>query len=48
MNTNAAGGGIRMGYQVGGAVRDCNIIANLGINTLNFDTIVSEALIGGH
>ena len=33
INTNAAGGGIRLGGTVGGAIRDCTITANKGIST---------------
>lgn len=42
VNPNPLGGGIRLGYAEGAAIRDCNIIANQGINTTNID-----ALIGG-
>lgn len=36
-NTNAAGGGIRIGACEGAAVRNCNVTANLGINTASYD-----------
>lgn len=37
VNTNAAGGGIRLGYCVGASIRDCNVTANQGINTASSD-----------
>src|SRR5262249_23233943 len=40
INTNPAGGGIRLGYSVGGAIRNCNIVANKGINTVNIDALI--------
>lgn len=39
-NTNATGGGIRIGFTVGGAVRDCIVTANRGINTASDDSVV--------
>lgn len=39
-NTNATGGGIRIGFCVGAAVRDCIVTANLGINTASDDVMV--------
>lgn len=43
-NTNALGGGIRLGGNVvEGAVRDCVITANKGVNTYNSDTDPSFA-----
>ena len=41
VNTNATGGGIRFGLCVGGAIRDCNVTANLGINTGNTNELGS-------
>src|ERR1043165_9327660 len=37
INTHATGGGIRFGQVEGGAIRNCNITANRGINTVNID-----------
>jgi len=37
INSNALGGGIRIGGCVGAAVRDCDITANFGIDTDNSD-----------
>ena len=37
VNTNPAGGGIRIGVCVGGAVRNCVITANQALNTCNDD-----------
>lgn len=37
INNHATGGGIRIGYCVGAAVRDCIVTANLGINTASDD-----------
>ena len=37
VNNNATGGGIRIGFCVGAAVRDCIVTANLGINTASDD-----------
>lgn len=43
INQHASGGGIRSAFWVVSAIRDCNIIANRGINTLNDDNpIVGE------
>ena len=41
VNTNATGGGIRLGMCVGGAIRDCTVTAYLGINTGNTDNLGS-------
>lgn len=38
INQHASGGGIRIGACVGGSIRDCDITANFGINTVNSDT----------
>lgn len=37
VNTNATGGAVRFGGNQPGTIRDCNIIANRGINDYNFD-----------
>jgi hypothetical protein len=37
INQHASGGGIRLGVSVGGAIRDCDISANFGIDTDNSD-----------
>ncbi len=37
VNTNAAGGGIRLAMTTGGAIRNCSITANKGINTVGLD-----------
>lgn len=39
INSHATGGGIRMGFCVGAAVRNCTVTANLGINTASDDTV---------
>ena len=38
-NEHATGGGIRLANCVGGAIHDCTIVANRGINTMNQDTL---------
>ena len=40
INTDAAGGGIRLGATQGAAIRNCIITANKGINTTNIDNII--------
>jgi hypothetical protein len=37
VNTHATGGGIRLGYAVGGCIRNCVVTANTGINTATTD-----------
>jgi hypothetical protein len=44
INRNANGGGIRMGACVGAAIRDCDITANFGINTVNSDTEFTDGV----
>ena len=38
VNTNVAGGGIRLGCSICSSVRDCDITANFGINSTPYDT----------
>lgn len=40
INTNANGGGVRMGLTQGGTIRDLNITANRCINTFNSDSVI--------
>lgn len=46
INTNAAGGGIRLGATIGGAIRNCTITANKGINTATSDVKSGGAYFG--
>src|SRR5690242_11000182 len=40
INSHVNGGGIRIGACVGAAIRDCDITANFGINTVNNDGLI--------
>lgn len=46
VNNHATGGGIRLGQSVCGAIRNCIVTANKGINTANKDTRIANAYWG--
>lgn len=45
VNTHAAGGGIRLGSTVGGAIRDCTVNAFIGIRITDFTAYSSQSIV---